>query len=122
MKRIIISLLPIFLFLNCFSQDYYLFIGTYTSGKARAFMSTNSMRPTENSSRSVRYLPEPSYLTISPNGKYVYAVNENGSDQDGGVSAFSFDKSNGQLKFIKSAQVGVPTLAISRRIRLANGF
>ena len=43
-----------------------------------------------------------SYLTVSPNGNYVYAVNENGNEQNTGgtVSAFSFDKKSGVLSFI----------------------
>ena len=43
-----------------------------------------------------------SYLTVSPNGNYVYAVNENGNEQNTGgtVSAFAFDKKSGTLSFI----------------------
>jgi 6-phosphogluconolactonase len=48
----------------------------------------------------------PSYLAVSPGGKFVYAVNENGGKQPGEVSAFSFDKKNGQLRFINKQQTG----------------
>lgn len=107
MKRIIFALLPIFLFMNCFSQDYYLFIGTYTSGKSKGIY-VYQFNAANGKFKAVSDISSknPSYLTISPTGKYVYAVNENGSDQDGGVSAFSFDKSNGQLQFINEHSSG----------------
>ncbi|MBP6687856.1 MAG: lactonase family protein, partial [Lacibacter sp.] len=39
----------------------------------------------------------PSYLAISPDNKYVYAVN---ADNEGMVSAFQFNKLDGSLKFL----------------------
>lgn len=40
----------------------------------------------------------PTYLTVSPDRKFVYSVNAN--TPDGGVSAFSFDYNSGALKLI----------------------
>jgi 6-phosphogluconolactonase len=45
----------------------------------------------------------PSYLTISIDGKHVYAVNE---VNNGGVSAFGFNASSGELKFLNRASSG----------------
>src|SRR6185436_19844707 len=39
----------------------------------------------------------PSYLSVSANNKFVYAVNENGTQS--AVSAFGFDSASGKLKF-----------------------
>jgi 6-phosphogluconolactonase len=37
----------------------------------------------------------PSFLALHPNGRFLYAVNEN---KDGGISAFAIDKASGMLK------------------------
>src|SRR5579872_4879472 len=39
----------------------------------------------------------PSFLTIHPNGKYLYAVGETGGKDGGGVFAFSIDPKTGAL-------------------------
>lgn len=40
----------------------------------------------------------PSYLTISPDGKFIYSVNENG--QESSVSSFYFDTKSGATEFL----------------------
>src|SRR5207249_4351692 len=47
----------------------------------------------------------PSYLAVSPDEKYVYAVNEDANDK-GSISAFSFDKNNGTLQFLDKQSTG----------------
>jgi 6-phosphogluconolactonase len=47
----------------------------------------------------------PSYLAISPDEKFVYAVNEDANDK-GSVSVFSFDKSSGALTYIEKQNSG----------------
>jgi 6-phosphogluconolactonase len=43
----------------------------------------------------------PSFVTVSPGEKYVYAIHEDGKNGKGGeISAFSFDKANGTLTLI----------------------
>jgi 6-phosphogluconolactonase (cycloisomerase 2 family) len=42
----------------------------------------------------------PSWLCVSKDGKFVYAVNENGGDKPGEVSSFAFDKKSGQLTLL----------------------
>ncbi|WP_298152005.1 lactonase family protein [Flavobacterium sp.] len=42
----------------------------------------------------------PSYVTLSDDGQFLYSVNENGKDSK--VSAFWFDKENGSLGFLSS--------------------
>jgi 6-phosphogluconolactonase len=89
-------------------QQYYLFVGTYTNtgskgiyvykfdvanGKAHLISNTDSV-------------VNPSYLAVSYNSQYVYAVNETGGDQPGSVSAFSFDKKSGRLTFINRQASG----------------
>jgi 6-phosphogluconolactonase len=47
-------------------------------------------------------IPSPSWLAIHPNGKYLYAVNEvsNFMGTSGSVSAFSINRTNGDLAFL----------------------
>jgi 6-phosphogluconolactonase len=99
--RIIVFLSFIVLSNQSFSQDYYLFIGTYTSGSSEGiyvyrFNAANGDAQPIDSIAS----KNPSYLAISPGGQYIYAVNENGNSQEGEVSAYTFDKATGKLSFL----------------------
>ncbi len=81
-----------------------LLIGTYTKGKSKGIY---VYRFYAESGR-LAYLNEidgvdnPSYLTVSNNNKFVYAVNEIG--KNGEVSAFKFDAKQGKLEFINKQQ------------------
>jgi len=94
-----------------FSQENYLLVGTYTSGKSEGiyvykFNSTNADAKSVSSIKT----SNPSFLAVSPNQKYVYAVNENADSTHhtvtGHIAAFSFNKANGQLSFINKQQSG----------------
>ena len=95
-----------------FSQQYYLFVGTYTEGPFKNGGSkgiyvykfdgaTGDLKPV-----STLAADNPSYLALAPGGKFLYAVNETDGAKPGAVSAFSFDKKTGQLKFINKQQSG----------------
>jgi 6-phosphogluconolactonase len=100
--KILFKLAASFISLQAACQEHYLLVGTYDSPKSEGvyvyrFNSTNG----DVNAVSHFVTSNPSYLTVSPNGKYVYSVNENGKNGIGGeVTAFSFDKKNGQLSFI----------------------
>jgi 6-phosphogluconolactonase len=104
--RNIFFLLMLFFTSQVFSQDYYLFIGTYTKGTSLGIYvykfneATGNAQPIDSIASK-----NPSYIAISPNGKYVYAVNEN-DDQEGEVSAYTFDKATGKLTFLNKQQSG----------------
>jgi len=93
--------------LNGFCQNYYLFIGTYTNGNSKGIY-VYKMNATSGSVSLVgtASTKNPSYLALSPNHKYLYSVNENGGDQMGAVSSFSFDKINGSLHFLNKQESG----------------
>jgi 6-phosphogluconolactonase len=101
----IILLLAIPLIGDC-QMNYYLLIGTYTKGKSEGLyvykMNTETGDVTAVSKATAA---NPSYLDLSPDEKFVYAVNEDASDK-GSVSVFSFDKSNGTLKYIDKQTSG----------------
>jgi 6-phosphogluconolactonase len=92
------------------AQSYYLFIGTYTNSDSKgvyvyrfnaATGKAEAVSNTENAD-----VASPSYLAISPNKKFVYAVNETGGAKPGTVSAFSFDQKTGKLTFINKQPSG----------------
>jgi 6-phosphogluconolactonase len=100
-------------FLICFTaslpaQEYYLFVGTYTSGKSKGIYvyrfneKTGEMSTVSHTDSA----SNPSFLVPSPDGKYLYAVNENAGSRSGGVSAYSFDKTTGALKLLNQVASG----------------
>jgi 6-phosphogluconolactonase len=104
--RLAFLLSVLLVFQNSFCQNYYLFVGTYTSGKSKGIYvydfnaATGQAKPvSETESKN------PSYLAIAAGGRFVYAVSENGG-KPGEVSAFSFDKKAGQLSFINKQESG----------------
>jgi 6-phosphogluconolactonase len=85
---------------------YDLIVGTYTGGKSEGIYvyrfdtKTGDATPV-SSTKTVN----PSYLVVSRDRRFVYAVNElpgdNGpASQRGGISAFGFDAKSGQLTFL----------------------
>ena len=93
------------------SKEQFLIIGTYTSGSSDGiYVYKFNTETGENSFVSSVKTSNPSYLAISPNKKYVYAVNENADSTrftvTGHVAAFSFDKTTGKLNFINKHESG----------------
>src|SRR5262245_50045807 len=100
MKKILFSFFLLFIAAVSFAQEHYLLLGTYTSPKSEGIyvykFNSNTGEATQVSKITVS---NASYLALSPDEKYVYAVNESGNNT-GAVSAFAFNKSNGNLEFI----------------------
>lgn len=85
-------------------EDLLLYVGTYTDGDSEGIY-VYSMNPESGQltlKHTVAGVDNPSYLTMHPNGKTLYAVNElmelNGNP-GGGVSTFNVDQSTGNLTF-----------------------
>lgn len=87
-------------------MNHYLFIGTYTKGKSEGiYVYKMNTKTGDVSFVSKAKAANPSYLDLSPDEKFVYAVNEDANDK-GSVSVFAFDKSNGSLKFLDKQTSG----------------
>lgn len=88
------------------SKTSKLLIGTYTTSATSDGIYVYDF---DNSTGAVKLkskisgVENPSYLTISRDGKFVYAVNE---VKDGGVSSFLFDNNSGELKFLNKVSSG----------------
>jgi 6-phosphogluconolactonase len=76
-----------------------LVVGAYTSGSSKGIAVYRFYTETGRLAylSQIDNVSNPSYLTVSKNNKFVYAVNEN--DQ-GEVSSFSFEPKTGKLNFI----------------------
>ncbi|MEO8795421.1 MAG: lactonase family protein [Daejeonella sp.] len=84
-------------------NQYNLLIGTYTnSGKSEGIYVYSFNENTGKAKfRTVeKGVENPSYLCISENQKFVYAVNELNGEKTPGVSAFRFNAQSGNLDFI----------------------
>lgn len=55
---------------------------------------------------SVKRILDPSFLTLSPNGKYVFACTESKTKNAGRVSSFEFNPEKKSLTFINSQKSG----------------
>jgi 6-phosphogluconolactonase len=110
MKKILTAFFS-FLALISFSQENYLLIGTYTSGKSEGlYVYKFNSQTGEAKFINTAKASNPSFLTISPNQKFVYAVNENADSTrftvTGHVAAYSFNKANGKLTYINKQESG----------------
>jgi 6-phosphogluconolactonase len=90
------------------AQNYYLLIGTYTGTGSKGIYVYEFNAQTGDTKwiSNTDSVTSPSYITLSHNGKFVYAVNETNGARPGRVSAFSFNKNNGKLNFINSELSG----------------
>lgn len=111
MKKLFSSFF-LFSVLSLSAQDeHFLLIGTYTSGKSEGIYVYKFNSATgENRFVSAVRSSNPSFLAVSSNEKFVYAVNENADstiDPPGGtVTAFSFNAVNGTLMEINKQPSG----------------
>ena len=90
------------------STDNYLIAGTYTSGKSEGiYVFTFNSKDGSYKAVSHAKTSNPSYLTVSRDEKFVFAVNENHNNGNGGeVSSFAFNKSKSTLTFINKQLTG----------------
>ena len=86
--------------------ELLLLVGTYTSrgGSEGMYLYRFDSRSGSADSLSMAKVDNPSYLTVSPDEKFVYAVSES-SEQNSAVHAFSLDKKQGRLEPINSRPV-----------------
>jgi len=112
-KKIFLVKFPIaffflFLFVSSSAQKYYLFVGTYTNTDSKGIYiyDFNSQTGDAKWISNTDSVTNPSWLTISKNQKYVYAVNETNGLNPGRVTAYSFNKKNGTLHFLNTTASG----------------
>ncbi len=95
--------------MTLFAQNpiFYLLVGTYTSAPSKSegiYVYKFNPNKAEVTPVSKIAANNPSFLAISKNQKYVYAVSENKDKSE--ASAYSFDKQKGELHLINSQASG----------------
>ena len=104
--RLLIAFLLSSLF--CSAQNFYLLACTYTDGGSKGIYVYRFNAQTGKATwvSNTDSAANPSYLVVSNNGNFVYAVNETSGINPGRVSAFSFNKNNGVLTLLNSEPSG----------------
>lgn len=90
------------------NKNNYLVVGTYDSPQSEGIY-VYTFNSSDASYKEVSHIKtsNPSFVTVSPNEKFVYAVNENAKAGNGGeISAFAFNKQTGMLTFINKQLSG----------------
>lgn len=90
------------------AQRFYLLIGTYTGTGSKGIYVYDFNAQTGKAKwvSNTDTITNPSFVTFSHNGNFVYAVNETNGANPGRVSAFSFNKTSGKLKFLNTVLSG----------------
>jgi 6-phosphogluconolactonase len=83
-----------------------LLVGTYTKGTSKGIYVYRFYAETGRLAflNEIDDVSNPSYLCVTNDNKFVYAVNEDG--KNGGVSAFTFDAHQGKLTFLNKQPSG----------------
>jgi 6-phosphogluconolactonase len=98
------------------ANDLLLYVGTYTGGKSKSegiyVYRMNAETGKLTLASTAKGVASPSFLTIDPAKKYLYAANEVGQfngQKGGGVTSFSIDRKSGALvKLNDQTSPGVP--------------
>ena len=87
----------------------YLFIGSYTAGKPDTgiyMYAFNTISGALKKVSQVDHITNPSFLTVSPNGRYLYACTDTKTPNAGSVTAFRIDSLNGKLSLLNKQPSG----------------
>jgi 6-phosphogluconolactonase len=96
-----------------FALPQIMYVGTYTDGTSKGIYAyhfdakSGALTPMGLMAQT----PEPTFLALHPNGKYLYAVNELNTFQGksaGAVTAFSIDHSTGKLTQLNQVSTQSP--------------
>lgn len=87
----------------------YLFVGTYTDGKPDKGIYIYEFNSKTGKLKKVSTgdsITNPSFLTLSPNGSFIYACTDTKLPNAGSVTAFKFDSITGSFTFINKQKSG----------------
>src|SRR5580704_3237054 len=90
------------------SDEYFVYFGTYTANTSKGIYAYR-FQPSSGKLTAigpVAEAPNPSFLALSPNRRYLYAVNGKGSGTVKGdtVSAYAVDSRTGKLTFLNKVE------------------
>lgn len=96
-----------------FAMAQVMYVGTYTEGTSKGIYAYKYDPKTGklNSMGLMAATPDPTFLALHPNGKYLYAVNEVNKFEGqtaGSVTAYSIDKATGKLTQLNQVSTKSP--------------
>jgi 6-phosphogluconolactonase len=95
--------------LTGFSQNTYVFLGSYNrdkSAEAVQVYQLDTLNGELTKITAAKDLINPSYLTVSANGKYIYACTDTKTPNAGSVSSFEFNAEQKTLTFLNKQSSG----------------
>lgn len=95
--------------MKLYSQNTYVFFGSFNWDKETEGIyvyELDTVRGKLSKITSAKNILNPSFLTLSPNGKYLFACTESKTKNAGSVSSFEFNPKNRTLTFINSQKSG----------------
>lgn len=109
MKKIATFFFAVFSFVTVFSQETYVFFGSFNWDKKNNGIYVYQLNPTNGKLSKVTALKNivnPSFLTLSKDGRFVFACTESKTPDGGSVSSFQFNPKAKSLKPINSQKSG----------------
>lgn len=109
MKKILALSITICAFLHFYSQNTYAFFGSFNRDKDLEGIfvyELDTISGKLSKTTTFKGILNPSFLTISPNGKYVFACTESKTENGGSVSSFEFNPEKKSLTFINKQKSG----------------
>ena len=94
---------------NLFAQNTYVFLGSYNRDKTAESIQVyqlDTLKGKLTKITSAKNIINPSFLTLSPNGKYLYACTDTKTPNAGSVSSFEFNPENKSLTFLNKQSSG----------------
>lgn len=103
------SLVAFLMIIKVFGQREMVFFGSYNWEKEKEGLyvyelNNNTGKLTKIT--SAKNIVNPSYITVSKNGKYIYTVSDSKIENAGSVSSFQFNLEDKSLKFLNSQKSG----------------
>jgi len=87
----------------------YLFVGTYTEAKPNKGIYIYQFNAQNGKLKKVSHgknITNPSFLTLSPKGNFIYACTDTKLPVEGSISSFLFDSINGSFRLINKQKSG----------------
>lgn len=105
-KQALFVILSTFFYLMTTAQDYYLYSGTYTNGNSEGIYIHKFSVPSGEATLVdvIKEIDNPSYLAISADGKFLYAVSESSSKHKGMIYAYKLDSQTGKATLLNQKE------------------
>ncbi|AZA84136.1 6-phosphogluconolactonase [Chryseobacterium lactis] len=95
--------------INVYAQNTYVFFGSFNRDKNTEGIyvyELDIIKGNLSKVTSVKGILNPSFLTLAPNGQYLFACTESKTKDAGSVSSFKFNPEKKSLTFINSQRTG----------------